>query len=546
MPSASKAEGAGSWVVERRITVATDQFAQILRQYTAYRDDLPIMNHPGFLADQLLGGGGDIPAMWAAVRQADALSQHADPVVIEGPFGSDKLALCAAIQAASESSRLSRKRVSCPGLTVGAAKAVVQNARKCAAIAFTQTDRVSSDVQDYLIGVLSNRQHRKVPRFYFLADRNLSELRDKGEIDPTFLTVIRYDHRLIVPPLAKHRWDIMPLVLSEIDATPGGEAIRFISYAAAVFLTENDWTGDVQELREITRAGVEMVLGKGLDTLTLATFNAHFRAVAGTTVTADAQSGMEHLDSIREFQRARGHAEVVGSESMGRFYDRMLDEHRFRYPSDDRERVNGGWDAFEQRNGYCPVLFVSDVGPTALLCKLTHDSHCLNHKWFVDLPEGRWTFKESEEAYPWGERWTDHPEVTLEDADTVFLFDVNRIRDDIGAYCSDFLPPIDEERDPGQGEASRGKMLPQTEALAWLRHDAYQFLGQRAPHLSARARYEAIAKVETATDRKCAWQTVKKQCSNCAKRAATGDRPSKCGPRSHDELAKLYAGVLRR
>jgi|GEM_PF-4418462 len=501
----------------------SDPFWSAVRANLAFRDDATV--HQEWERSQLLRLGSRTTPMRIVLEQAESLVRTRANVVIQGSPGSPRMEMAQIIHAAATARGASPCMCNCAGAKSSTASGILAKARKAeTTLILSHVDKADKSLQHTLLRFLEAAENQAQMHCISITTNDLAELTAAGAFDSDLLAYLNYDRRIIIPPLKDHPWDIMPNVVSRLLGEPTADKIRYISYAALVFLREFDWPGDLRQLNGLIDGVCAEAIHSGDTALRLEQMIEWFRHVVPAYHLA--QEDRDDSAELNQWTAQLGSAEMA-----------QLFAKHFKTPDKDATPEMGGWDKFAKKEGYCPILFAADVGVGTLICNFRLQPLYASRRWLASEKNPHRSGWQKLLAEAEKDRAS---EITVESADTEILFDVQKMAQDLQPFLR--IEPSHQESSVkgtpgipvGGGAALHSRRHPPRD---WRIHD-------EVSHCYGLAGFGSLEQVCEAVAKK--WENISgRRVKNLYYELSYEKRPPNCVLPSQEYLDKRYPQYIR-
>ncbi len=504
----------------------TDPFWSAVRANIAFRDDEAVQREwESFWYFRIVSR---TTPMRIVLTQAESLIRSRANVLIQGPPGSPRMEIARIIHDASHETSTQPCVCNCAGAKLSTASATLAKARKLGMTLIIQhVDKADTSFQHTLLGFLEALDNESGVSCIGIATNDLAELTAAGNFDSDLLTHLNYDRRIIVPSLKDHRWDIVPNVVSRLlrgSATPG---IRHITYAALVFLREYDWPGDLRQLNELIDGLQSEAADSGETVIRLEQMINWFRHVVPPCDTVK-----EERNVSARFHRWEAR---LGSVEMATLFT-----HQFNSPDKNDRPEMGGWDKFEKKEGYCPILFAADIGVGTLVCDLRLRPLYASRRWLVSEKNPNRRGWKKLLVVAENDRTC---EITVESADTEILFDLQKMARDLSPFL--VVEPPGRMREGSSRNRTQKVPARDSDALPSRRHPKRDWrIRDEVSYCYRRVGFGSLTEVCKEVAGK--WENISgRRVRNIYYELAHLKRPSGCTVPPLADLAKRYPQYTR-
>jgi len=248
-------------------------------------DELLLMAHRYYTPAAIIGSGPTTRALKNCVART---AKRSGCVLVRGSQGSER-DLIARILHYSGSSNGTLVNFSCGSVPVTSEQAVLlggvvngkaQSGYLTAGTAGTlileNVEKLDLSVQAQLAKLLDRGVHDKGQGIERVAMRlvatstvDLEELADRDEFDPVLLGHL-YHHRIDIPAMCDRQEDLHEIVQGILDENGGSKGVMRASPQALALLAEQQWPGNLEELRSVVYTALNRCEGDLLDVAQLA------------------------------------------------------------------------------------------------------------------------------------------------------------------------------------------------------------------------------------------------------------------------------------
>jgi DNA-binding NtrC family response regulator len=248
-------------------------------------DELLLMAHRYYTPAAIIGSGPSTRALKSCVART---AKRSGCVLIRGIQGSER-DLLARILHYSGSSNGTLVNFSCGsvpvtseqaallgGVVKGKAQSGYLTAGTPGTLILENVEKLDPSVQAQLAKLLDRGVYDKGQGIERVAMRlvatstvDLEELADRDEFDPVLLGHL-YHHRIDIPAICDRQEDLHEIVQGILDENGGTKGVMRASPQALVLLAEQQWPGDLEELRSVVCTALHRCEGDLLDVAQLA------------------------------------------------------------------------------------------------------------------------------------------------------------------------------------------------------------------------------------------------------------------------------------
>lgn len=248
-------------------------------------DELLLMAHRYYTPAAIIGSGPSTRALKSCVART---AKRSGCVLIRGIQGSER-DLLARILHYSGSSNGTLVNFSCGsvpvtseqaallgGVVKGKAQSGYLTAGTPGTLILENVEKLDPSVQAQLAKLLDRGVYDKGQGIERVAMRlvatstvDLEELADRDEFDPVLLGHL-YHHRIDIPAICDRQEDLHEIVQGILDENGGTKGVMRSSPQALVLLAEQQWPGDLEELRSVVCTALHRCEGDLLDVAQLA------------------------------------------------------------------------------------------------------------------------------------------------------------------------------------------------------------------------------------------------------------------------------------
>ncbi len=248
-------------------------------------DEFLLMAHRYYTPAAIIGSGPTTRALKSCVART---AKRSGCVLIRGAQGSER-DLIARILHYSGSSNGTLVNFSCGSVPVTSEQAVLLGgvvkgkaqsgyltAGNAGTLILENVEKLDPSVQAQIAKLLDRGVYDKGQGIERVAMRivatstvDLEELADRDEFDPVLLGHL-YHHRIDIPAICDRQEDLHEIVQGVLDGNGGSKGVMRASPQALVLLAEQQWLGDLEELKSVVHTALHRCEGDLLDVAQLA------------------------------------------------------------------------------------------------------------------------------------------------------------------------------------------------------------------------------------------------------------------------------------